>query len=75
MCIGDGAYSRDAMAGPLRHLRDDSGVVRPPRGLPRASPECAEAALVLGGGFFGFKFFKFTIETMLGLNDDMTMNF
>jgi hypothetical protein len=33
------------------------------------------AALVLGGGFFGFKFFKFTIETMLGLNDDMTMNF
>jgi len=33
------------------------------------------AILVLGGGFFGFKFFKFTIETMLGMNDDMTMNY
>ena len=33
------------------------------------------AALVIGGGFFGFKFFKFTIETMLGMNDDMTMNY
>ena len=33
------------------------------------------AVLVIGGGYGGYRFFKFTIETMLGMNDDMTMNY
>ena len=33
------------------------------------------AVLVIGGGVGGFKFFKWTIETMSGINDDMTMNY
>ena len=33
------------------------------------------AVLVIGGLVGGFKFFKWTIETMSGINDDMTMNY
>ena len=33
------------------------------------------AVLVIGGGVAGYKFFRFTIETMLGMNDDMTLNY
>ena len=33
------------------------------------------AVLVFAGGYGGYKFFRFTIETMLGMNDDMTLNY
>lgn len=33
------------------------------------------AILVLGGGYGGYRFFKFTIETMLGMNDPSTLNY
>jgi hypothetical protein len=33
------------------------------------------AVLVIGGAYGGFRFFKWTIETMVGMNDDMTINY
>ena len=33
------------------------------------------AVLVIGGAYGGFRFFKWTIETMVGMNDDMTLNY
>ena len=33
------------------------------------------AVLVIGGGYGGYKFFRFTIETMLGLSDPDTLNY
>ena len=33
------------------------------------------AILVIGGGYGGYRFFKFTIETMLGMNDPDTLNY
>ena len=43
-------------------------VVEPPQ-------ETADGGARLRGRVRGYKFFRFTIETMLGMNDDMTLNY